>query len=181
MGFLFMSGVGQANALTRTSTIAAAVPPSQVYSVSMTGYNAVPGQTDSEPLTTASGAYSDPDIVAARSVDLADELPFGTVIEIVPAATSTDPSCGVSLVQPLIGYRVIADSMNARMHNKIDILFGTDDIVHVGGIDRNPARALGFCRGTKIVVVGHVAISHMPKTQAELKAMLGQAALANAK
>src|SRR4051812_33253604 len=78
--------------------------------VKMTAYNALPGQTDSTPDRTSIGAYTDPDIVAARSSDLADELPYGTVIEVVPAATSTrkDPNCGRETVEDKIGLRVIA-------------------------------------------------------------------------
>jgi len=52
--------------------------------VAATGYNAVPEQTDNEPFFTASGAYAAPDMIVARSADLADALPFGTVIQIVP-------------------------------------------------------------------------------------------------
>jgi 3D (Asp-Asp-Asp) domain-containing protein len=137
------------------------------YSVSMTGYNAVPAQTDGNPDVTASGAYSNPDIVAARSVDLADKLPFGTVIEIT-AATST-PECGIDLVDHQIGLRVIADSMHPRMHNKIDILFDQTDQVRVGGKLTNPARVLGNCKNIEIRVVGKVDIQHMPKTQQELR------------
>ena len=106
-----------------TGTLANAAPaavqapveptPTASYSVSMTAYNAVPGQTDSDPTTTASGAYSNPEIVAARSQDLASELPYGTVIR-VEAATTT-PNCGYNAVAGQVGYRVIADAMNARM------------------------------------------------------------------
>src|SRR3989344_3796760 len=88
-------------------------PPSlPTYQVRMTGYNAVAAQTDSDPEITASGAYADPDIIAARSRDLADELPFGTVIAVTAASSS--PECGYDLVDNLIGLRVIADTMNAR-------------------------------------------------------------------
>jgi 3D (Asp-Asp-Asp) domain-containing protein len=141
------------------------------YKVTITGYNAVPGQTDSDPFTTASGAYSNPEIVAARSQDLADELPFGTVIALVPSDTS-DPNCGYPVVSDKIGLRVIADAMNARMHNKVDLLFGTKDTVSVGGRQRNAANALGICSNVKVVVVGHVDIAKVPKTQNELAAML---------
>src|SRR5262245_5115403 len=44
----------------------------ETHTVLMTGYNAVPGQTDGDPHTTASGARSNPEIIAARSRDLAE-------------------------------------------------------------------------------------------------------------
>ncbi|HEX7651721.1 MAG TPA: hypothetical protein VF439_03340 [Candidatus Paceibacterota bacterium] len=136
----------------------------------MTAYNAVPGQTDSDPTTTASGAYSNPEIVAARSQDLASELPYGTVIR-VEAATTT-PNCGYNAVAGQVGYRVIADAMNARMKNRIDILLNQDQTVNVGGKQLNPSRALGLCKGVSISVVGHIDVNDMPQTQDELLKML---------
>lgn len=160
-------------------TVPQAADPAPAYVVTMTGYNAVPAQTDDDPLTTASGAFSNPDIVVARSADLADELPFGTVIEIDSASATSD--CGYSSVQDQIGLRVVADSMNPRMRRKIDVLFGTHDTVAQGGIERNAASAIGFCRGTHIHIVGHIDIAHMPKNQLELKAFLGKERFAVAK
>ena len=148
------------------------VPTYPSYTVSMTAYNAVPEQTDSSPNTTASGAFSDPDIVAARSVDLADELPFGTVIMITHAATSS-PNCGIGLVDDQIGLRVIADSMHARKRQQIDILFDQADKVKVGGKMINPARVMGVCKDITITVVGHIDIKHMPKNQAALRVSVG--------
>lgn len=139
----------------------------------MTGYNAVIGQTDSDPYTTASGAYSDPDVVAARSVDLADQLPFGTVIE-VDTTSSTSTSCGLSAVADSVGYRVIADSMHPRKRDQIDLLFHTDDTYRVGGKVMNAANVLGVCKNVSIKIIGQVDIKHMPKSQAELKLAIGQ-------
>lgn len=175
---LFILGAPQAGLPAQTgwtgqANSAAAGQPA--YEVTLTGYNAVPAQTDSDPLTTASGAYSDPDVVAARSLDLADELPFGTVIAVEPSATSTY-DCGLALVGARIGLRVIADSMNPRMHNKVDILFDTEDTVEQWGMQRNAAKALGFCRGAQIRVVGHIDVTRMPKNQIELSKMLGKSA-----
>ena len=142
----------------------------------MTGYNAVPDQTDADPTTTASGAYSNPQVVAARSRDLADQLPFGTVIAIEPVdATSTN--CGADLVGGQIGLRVVADTMNARMHNKIDVLFGTNDTVTVGGKDTNAAVALGVCQ-VQVKVIGKIDIKDMPRNQAELQKVVDQQLLA---
>lgn len=144
------------------------------YSVSMTAYNAVPEQTDSTPNRTSIGAYTNPDIIAARSVDLADELPYGTVIEIVPVSTSTpfDHKCGRALVEDQIGLRVIADSMNSRMRNKIDLLMDMSDKVKVSGKMINPARVFGVCKNVEIRVVGRIETKKMPKTQDELKLAL---------
>jgi 3D (Asp-Asp-Asp) domain-containing protein len=140
----------------------------------MTAYNAVPEQTDSTPNRTAIGAYTNPDIIAARSVDLADELPWGTVIEVVPVSTSTpyDRNCGRELVQKQIGLRVIADSMHSRKRNQIDILLDQGDKVKVSGKSINPARALGICKSVEIRVVGKIDPKNMPKTQDELKLAL---------
>ena len=109
------------------------------YVVSMTAYNAVPEQTDGDPNTTASGARSNPEVVAARSVDLAEELPWGTVIAVRGAPDSN--SCGLPLVDTLIGYRVVADSMHPRKRNQIDIMFDTSLTVKVGKRELNPAVA----------------------------------------
>ncbi len=141
------------------------------YTVAMTAYNAVPGQTDSTPDITASGAFSNPDLMAARSRDLADELPFGTVIEVVSADASNN--CGFDVVKEQIGLRVIGDVMNARMINKIDILFDTSDTVRVGGKHISAARALGRCSGVEIRVVGKIDIRDIPKTQQQLRLAIG--------
>ncbi len=134
----------------------------------VTAYNALPAQTDGTPLETASGAYANPEIVAARSRDLAEKLPFGTVIAIEPVATSSSPSCGYDLVKPQIGYRVIADTMHPSKHDQVDILLDHTQTVQVGGKQMNPGIAFGICRNMRIRVVGHVDMAKLPKTQAEL-------------
>jgi 3D (Asp-Asp-Asp) domain-containing protein len=159
LGLLFITGTATADA---SSTPVVAAPE---YTVGMTAYNAVSSQTDGSPDITASGAYSDPDVVAARSQDLASELPFGTVIEI-EAATSS-PDCGYEHVGQLIGLRVIADTMNAKMHNKVDILLPQKETT-ASGKTNNPAIILGQCKDVTIKVVGHVDISNMPQDQTEL-------------
>lgn len=137
----------------------------------MTAYNAVPEQTDSTPTRTAIGAFTDPDIIAARSVDLADELPWGTVIE-VTLATTTNPTCGQALVQDQIGLRVIADSMHPRKRNQIDILLDHAKTVSIRGKKMNPAKVLGICKNVEIKVVGRIDPKQMPKNQTELKLAL---------
>ena len=173
MGFLLFSGnVGatpiEANALVLPN-----------YAVTLTAYNAVPEQTDDDPLVTASGAYSNPEIIAARSRDLADKLPFGTIIEIV-GPSSLNNSCGYDIVAPIIGYRVIADSMNARYTSRIDILFHTESNYKMAdGKIKNAGNVLGICSGASVRVVGYIGINRIPKTQAELaRLVFGDSALA---
>lgn len=137
-------------------------------SVLMTSYNAVPEQTDGSPTVTASGAATNPEVIAARSVDLASVLPFGTVIAIEREAPDS-ANCHYSLVEPLIGYRVVADSMHSRKREQIDILLDQADTVLVNGKETNPSIALGMCRGVTVRVVGKIKLSDMPATQEELR------------
>ena len=164
MGFFFFPGA------IAPAPVVAPVPPVtvQTYGVTLTAYNAVPAQTDNSPFVTASGAYSNPEVVAARSRDLAKELPFGTIIEI-QGPSSPEHTCGYGIVAPIIGYRVIADTMNARYTDRIDILFSTkSDYVLADGSVKNAAPVLGVCGGTRIRVVGHVDINRIPHTQEQL-------------
>lgn len=177
VGFFVYSGAATSTLPPMWTSAIPQTPANPSYQVTLTGYNAVAEQTDGDPHITASGSFSDPDIVAARSADLADELPFGTIISFTSSATSS-PNCGFDLVEPMVGLRVIADSMNARMHNKVDILFDNDMKVKAGGKLTNPARALGICKDMHIEVVGHIDPKHMPKNQTELKLALGQSLLA---
>lgn len=138
------------------------------YAVTLTAYNAVPEQTDSNPHETASGAFSNPELIAARSRDLAADLPFGTIIEI-EGPSAAQGTCGYDVVAPLIGYRVIADTMNARFTDRIDILLDTQE--QYATTDKgmkNAAQVLGICKDAMVRVVGHVDIKRIPKTQVEL-------------
>ncbi|MFM2330602.1 MAG: hypothetical protein RLZZ26_109 [Candidatus Parcubacteria bacterium] len=170
MAFLLLS-----NAIIGALPAQATAPAGPEYPVTLTAYNAVAAQTDSDPLVTASGAYSNPEVVAARSRDLADELPFGTVVAIVGAPTPGN-SCGYATVEPVIGYRVIADTMNARYTNRIDILFDTkSNYLMPDGSVKNAGTILGICEGASIRVVGRIDLSHpnrLPKTQEELAALV---------
>lgn len=168
MGFLLLSGIP-----AHAQAPSAPVQPN--YTVTLTAYNAVPEQTDGDPFTTASGSYSNSEVVAARSRDLADELPFGTIIEIVGPSVSNN-NCGYKIVAPIVGYRVIADTMNARYASRIDILFHTDSNYTMSdGAVKNAGMVLGICSGASIRVVGHVDIKNpnkLPKTQKELTAII---------
>jgi 3D (Asp-Asp-Asp) domain-containing protein len=174
MGVFLLSSAGSA------APIASAVPPVQEapsYEVKLTAYNAVAAQTDDNPFVTASGAYSNPEVVAARSRDLADELPFGTIIAIGRPVSPT-VNCGFDAAASQIGYRVIADSMNSRKVNQVDILLDQTKTVPVSGKAVNPSLALGICDGVTIRVVGHVAMKDIPSTQSQLAQLVTSGALA---
>lgn len=156
----------------RTAVPAPAVAPN--YTVTLTAYNAVAEQTDSSPFETASGAYSNPEIIAARSGNLKDQLPFGTIIELDGTNASRE-ACGFTVVAPLIGYRVIGDTMNPRYTDRIDVLFDTkSNFKRTDGGKVNAANILGICKGVTVRVVGRVDIKNIPKTQAELAVLVGK-------
>jgi 3D (Asp-Asp-Asp) domain-containing protein len=180
-GLLLLSNASSTGMTAQPWTKIASDEPTyvqQIYSVSMTGYNAVPEQTDDTPGFTASGLPVNAEIGAARSRDLADELPFGTVIELVPGTATSTPACELSAVEESIGLRVITDTMHPRIHNHVDILFAAYDIIHIGGRRLNSARAMGMCSNIQIRVVGHVDMKHVPDSQAELRAAIGKATFA---
>lgn len=148
-------------------------PVADSLTTKLTAYNAVPAQTDNNPMWTASGAFSNPEVVAARSSDLAYKLPYGTVIAIEHAGYDT-PSCGYSKVESQIGYRVIADAMNPRISNTVDVLLDQHKTVLDYGRLINPGLVLGRCGQVTIKVVGHIAVKDIPATQAELAQMVEQ-------
>ena len=148
--------------------------------VKLTSYNAVPEQTDGNPTVTASGIPSNSEVIAARSHDLASKLPFGTVIAIYREANDS-PACGFSKVQHLIGYRVIADTTNARFSKRVDVELDAADKVVFAGRRMNPSRVLGVCSGVSVEVVGRLKLGDVPDTQAELAALINPPLLALAK
>ncbi len=159
-GFFLLSGAAGAPAQPAHVAPAPVLP---AYPVRLTAYNAVTAQTDSNPLVTASGAVANPAVVAARSRDLAEELPFGTVIALTGPERNSD-TCGFSNVEHFIGYRVIADTMNARFTKSVDVLLPTVAA----------ARTLGVC-DINVVIIGHIDLSNpalLPKTQKELATLL---------
>jgi len=169
MGFFLLSG----SALALPVSVSA--PELSSHTVTLTAYNAVPEQTDDTPLETASGAYANPEIIAARSQNLAKKLPFGTIIKIDGNDASGD-SCGYDIVKPIVGYRIIADTMNARFTDRVDILFSTkSNYVMANGKTKNAGAVLGICNGATVRVVGFVNLNktrNIPKTQAELVAIV---------
>jgi 3D (Asp-Asp-Asp) domain-containing protein len=179
MGLFAWSSFGTASMLTPSEpTIEPAKPVApltaaaeKTFPVAITGYNAVPEQTDSDPYTTAWGIYSNPEIVAAVSQDLRQVMPFGTVV-VFEAENPTGSHCGYDKVKHLIGYRVVADTMNARHTDRMDILFDVDaDVAYGSGENRrmvNAAKVLASCGNITARVVGKVSIKDIPETQAEL-------------
>lgn len=159
--------------VTAPKTVAPAAPTKPSYTVALTAYNAEPDQTDENPFETASGAYSNPEIIMARSVDMADKLPFGTIVELSGSDITSGDECGYDLVASHIGYRVIEDSMNAKFTKRIDVLFDSKaNYVSPNGKSRNVANVLGICKGVTVRVVGYVDINHLPKTQSALAALV---------
>jgi hypothetical protein len=71
-------------------------------------------------------------------------------------------------VEPQIGYRVIADTMNARWTNRMDVELDATAKVKVDGKSINPGLALGVCSNVTVKVVGHIPLSRIPATQAAL-------------
>jgi len=174
MGFFLLSGAAMATPAPAKVPVAISLPS---YSVTLTAYNAVPEQTDENPFETASGIYSNPEIVAARSQDLAKELPFGTIVEIdLEGPVVSGNSCGYNIVEPIIGYRVIADTMNARYTDRVDVLFDTEsNYTLVDGRVKNAGMMLGICKGVTVRPVGFINLnktSRIPKTQSELAALV---------
>ncbi len=151
-------------------------PTYPTYTVSMTGYNDVPEQTDDTPHITSIGLPVNPEVGAAASRDLiAGHLPYGTVIELSPgAAEYATGGCELPAVEDYIQYRVITDTMAARHKKHVDIQFGRKQRVTFGKYTLNAAVAIGWCNNVKIRVVGHIDLDHMPKTQKELQLALGR-------
>ncbi|KND51855.1 MAG: hypothetical protein ABA06_01180 [Parcubacteria bacterium C7867-001] len=183
VGFIVLSGTGvpvslpdNASATSTPGTVKVAIADEvqvdrpakpESYMVKLTSYNAVPEQTDSNPSVTASGASSNHEVIAARSVDLATELPFGTIVSVEREAEDSS-NCGYRKVEDLIGYRVIGDSMNSRITNTVDILFDQEDTVTIGERVMNPSRVMGLCHGVTVRVIGRISVKDIPDTQAEL-------------
>lgn len=185
MGFFVLSGAPASPeiALTpamdlATSTVKVAVKEDVLVSkaisddsfvIKLTAYNALPEQTDDTPLITGSGAPSNPEVIAARSQDLSQVLPYGTIISIERPQVQNN-NCGYDLVSNQIGnYRVIADSTHARKHSQIDLLLDENNTVSIKEKQVNPSLALGICDGVTIRVVGKIRVEDIPKTQEELR------------
>ena len=94
----------------------------EVKKVSYTVYNAIEGQTDRTPLTTADGSKIIKPITykwIAVSRDLLKKYPYGSVINL----------CGCN-DSKYNGRWLVHDTMNKRFTNKIDFL--VDDSIKLG-------------------------------------------------
>ena len=182
MGLFLLAGTAGMPMAAPIAPAVLAAPAQPTYSLTLTGYNAVPEQTDDTPFVTASGAYTNPEVVAARSQDLAAELPFGTIIAIDGPAADNNGGCNYDTVASHIGYRVIADTMHFRLKRRVDVLFGIRDrYLLSSGRTMNAASLLGACPGTSVRVVGFVDIknpANLPKSQLELAALVAGRPLA---
>ena len=94
--------------------------PSPTFEVEMTAYTSVASQTDATPNLTASGAEAGPG-TAAASRDLLERLPYGSQVEVV--AVSGEGCSGWVPETPL----TVADTMNARTKNHLDVWLATEE------------------------------------------------------
>lgn len=173
-GFLVWSGAisGMPVLLSQTHVPVAIIDTDKnTLIVKLTGYNALPEQTNGDPDTTASGVFSNPAVIAARSRDLAETLPYGTVISL--EMPKNVRSCGFKEVEHLIGYRVIADTMHMRKSQQIDVMFDENEVIRLGGKDVNPAVVVGVCDVT-VRIVGKITLKDIPDTQAELALLMNK-------
>lgn len=86
--------------------------------VEITAYNSTVAQTDDDPTITASGAVAGPGTVAV-SRDLLERFPYGSELEII--SVSGDGCGGWVPETPL----TVADTMNARIRNHVDVWLET--------------------------------------------------------
>ena len=102
--------------------------------VELTAYNSVPAQTDSTPNVTASGAEAAPGTVAV-SRDLLGRFPYGS--EVVVLSVS-GPACGGYVPDTPL---TVADTMNARIRNHVDVWLETTEQAQNWGRCRADIRA----------------------------------------
>lgn len=93
-------------------------PERNTFTVEMTAYTSVPAQTDSTPNLTASGAETAPGTVAV-SRDLLERFPYGSEIAVLSVS---GPECGGYVPDTPL---TVADTMNARLENHVDVWLET--------------------------------------------------------
>ncbi len=86
--------------------------------VEITAYNSTVAQTDGDPTITASGAVAGPGTVAV-SRDLLERFPYGSKLEILSVSGS---GCGGWVPETPL---TVADTMNARIQNHLDVWLET--------------------------------------------------------
>ena len=94
--------------------------PAPTLMVEMTAYTSVAAQTDATPNLTASGAQAGPG-TAAASRDLLELLPYGSQVEVVSVSGE---GCGGWVPETPL---TVADTMNARIKNHLDVWLETTE------------------------------------------------------
>lgn len=124
------------NAQAEVSAPGVALPKRAAYTltVEMTAYNSVPAQTDSTPNVTASGAEAAPGTVAV-SRDLLGRFPYGSELAVLSVS---GPECGGYVPDTPL---TVADTMNARLENHIDVWLETTEQARNWGRCRADIRA----------------------------------------
>jgi 3D (Asp-Asp-Asp) domain-containing protein len=108
-------------------------PPAQpqVFHLRSTAYNSLESQTDSTPFITATGARTRSGLVAL-SRDLLEEIPYGTIVEIIDVRQVAGQETGclatmdwVRSIETLPGLEpgqfVVEDTMHIRKKNQMDM------------------------------------------------------------
>ena len=88
--------------------------------VEMTAYTSAASQTDATPNLTASGAVAGPG-TAAASRDLLERMPYGSQVEVVSVSGE---GCGGWVPDTPL---TVADTMNARIENHLDVWLETSE------------------------------------------------------
>ena len=119
-----------------TAEAEVAVPErnAETLTVEITAYNSVPAQTDSTPNVTASGAKAAPGTVAV-SRDLLERFPYGSEIAVLSVS---GPGCGGYVPETPL---TVADTMNARIRNHLDVWLETPQQARNWGRCRAEIRA----------------------------------------
>ena len=102
----------------------------------MTAYTSVASQTDATPNLTASGAEAGPG-TAAASRDLLGRLPYGTRVEVVSVSGE---GCGGWVPETPL---TVADTMNARIENHLDVWLETEEQARNWGRCNAVVRVMG--------------------------------------
>ena len=126
-----------ARALPAPNAEAEVVAPERdtdTFTVEMTAYTSVPAQTDGTPNLTASGAPTAPGTVAV-SRDLLGRFPYGSEIAVLAVS---GPECGGYVPDTPL---TVADTMNARLENHIDVWLETTEQARNWGRCRADIRA----------------------------------------
>lgn len=95
----------------------------QTIEVTMTAYSSEAGQTDADPLVTATGEEVGPGTLAASRDLLNTDLPYGTVVRVVEVNDEAN-ACGGWEVDMLLE---VQDTLHPRMLNRVDLWLPSRD------------------------------------------------------